>query len=97
MSGYGSVPINESTMEAGLNFVKNSVPQLVEFSKENLKKLEKYAKDGHYSWRVLALFAGISILALGATSIIADFFSLSPFDTVLDIYLIAFGVACKRC
>ena len=90
MSGYGSVPINESTMEAGLNFVKNSVPQLVEFSKENLK-------DGHYSWRVLALFAGISILALGATSIIADFFSLSPFDTVLDIYLIAFGVACKRC
>lgn len=94
--GYGSLATaNEETLEGGLDYLNQNAPQMIEYSKIKLNELEKYAKDGHYTWRVLALFAGLSILALGITSVISDFFRLSPFDTVLDIYLIFFGAACK--
>ena len=93
MSGaYGSIPVDEESVEVAKVYAKNLVNGLVDYSHTELKELKKYADDGHWTWKILGLTAGILIVAVHALSFLSDLFGLAPFTAVLDMYIIFFGL-----
>ncbi|KAJ1393893.1 hypothetical protein B484DRAFT_459246 [Ochromonadaceae sp. CCMP2298] len=90
LGAYGSVDT-----EAATQFATKAGQMALANARIQLQNLKKYAEDGEWTWKMAGLLAGLLIMATSAFSLLSNFFSLSPFSALLDVYLFAFGaVSC---
>lgn len=61
-------------------FLQNRGKELVDYGQQKLLELKKYADEGDFSWKLLAFFGGLGLMAVSAlsflshlTGIITDF------------------------
>mmetsp|Transcript_7901 Transcript_7901/g.13088 ORF Transcript_7901/g.13088 Transcript_7901/m.13088 type:complete len:257 (-) Transcript_7901:31-801(-) len=90
IGGYGSVD-----PEIAKQFAVKTGTMAVANAKIQLQKLKAYAEKGEWTWKVAGLAAGLLIMFCSVFSFLADFFSLSPFNALMDVYMFVFGaIAC---
>ena len=95
MSGkgvYSSIPDEKVAIDVATTYFQNNLPAALEFSKEKLRDLQKYANDGHWTWRASSLVAGALIVSVNLLAFLSNLFGLQPLIAVLNLYLIAFGI-----
>ena len=87
---YGSVSAEEAQHIA----VNVGNAALLE-AKSKFQYLKQYAEDGEWTWKLAGFFAGLLIMGTSILSLLSNFFGLSWFTALLDVYCIMFGaVAC---
>jgi hypothetical protein len=87
---YGSITAEEAQHIAGS--IGNTA-----LAEANLKlqELKKYAEEGQWTWKIAGFFAGLLIVITSSLGLLSNFFGLSFFTALLDVYAIGFGaLAC---
>jgi hypothetical protein len=87
---YGSISAEEAQHIAGS--IGNTA-----LTEANLKlqELKKYAEEGQWTWKIAGFFAGLLIVITSSLGLLSNFFGLSFFTALLDVYAIGFGaLAC---
>lgn len=94
--GYSAIPLVEPAdmALAGIagSYMQSKLPEAMQYSHEKVQELQQLVEEGEYSWRVLGLIAGLLLIVTSFFEFLSDFFGLSPFSAVLDLYLLGFGL-----
>lgn len=88
LGSYGSVAIDDAK-----SFIEAHGQELYGYSRQQLVQLKTYAEEGNWTWKVAGFIAALSIVGYTSLSLLSHVFGLSPVSAILDIYLIALGVA----
>lgn len=90
---YKSVNLNDyEVVTNAQSYLKGALPGVIEASQERFAHMKTYVEEGDWTLRLAGLTAGIAIVFTSAIGFLSDLTSLSPFYSVLDVYLFAFGI-----
>jgi hypothetical protein len=87
-SAYGSVIANEAK-----SFLDAHGQEIYGYSQQQFAAMKKYAEDGNWTWKIAGLGASIGIVVISVLSFMSHFLGFAPFSAVIDVYLIAIGLA----
>lgn len=93
-NGYGSVA-NKIMNDEAAAFLKEKGAMAVGFARMKQLELMRFIDEGHWTWNVAGLVAGLIIMTTSFSGFLFHFFTLSWISAVGDVYLFVAGlIAC---
>jgi hypothetical protein len=86
------VPIHVRACVSQLEVVaSDALAKGSKYAQVRITELKRYAKEGHWSWRMAGAAAGAAMLLLGALSFLAYVLSLSLLHALSSLFSAGFG------